>query len=347
MKSRAASVKSAAGAATIADVARRAGVSTATVSRALAMPGKVAAATRDAILAAVKETSYTPNIAARNLRTNRTRTVLAILPDVTNIFFSRILRGIEHVLAQRGYSLIIADTANDPAKEQRYDEFLNAGGVDGALLLNGRALTAQVQGRLAAVGLCERIPATGLPHAGTDNRAAAKAMTKYLINLGHLRIGYLRGPARNVLEHERFNGFADALRESGIGMQPALAQPGDFSIEAGEAAAEYFAMMAKPPDAIFACNDAMAMGVIRGLTAKGLRVPADISVAGFDDIEFAAAYTPSLTTMRQQRAEIGAAATEMLLDMIEGKPLRQLEILLPAELVIRESTAPKPQRSRR
>ncbi len=325
----------------IGDVAKRAGVSTATVSRALAMPDKVKAHTRDMVMRAVRETGYVPNNAARNLRTNRTRTVLAILPDVTNIFFSLVLRGISDTLTAQGYSLIIADTTNDPARERQYADFVLAGRVDGALLLNGRLLDLGRAQRASVplVSLCERIANSNLPHVETENRKAARAITAYLLSLGHRRIGYVRGPAANVLEFDRFAGYRDALKAAGLAPDASLIQPGDFTIAAGEAAALAYLAKNRLPDAVFACNDAMAMGLVRQLSAAGVSVPSEISVAGFDDIEFAEAYNPSLTTIRQARREIGARAAQMLIDLIEGRDLAAREIHIDAELIVRESTS--------
>jgi LacI family repressor for deo operon, udp, cdd, tsx, nupC, and nupG len=325
----------------IGDVARRAGVSTATVSRALATPERVTPKTREAVARAVRETGYVLNVAARNLRTSRTHAVLAVVPDIANIFFSQVLRGISDTLRHHGYSLIIADIANDPNRELDHGDFVEAGRVDGVLLLNGRMLAAHQPSRrhaIPTVTLCERIANSKLPHVETANREAARAMTECLIAQGHRRIGYVTGPPSNVLDHDRFTGYRDALAAHGIAHDPALVQPGDFSIGAGEAAAAAYLAMPQLPDAVFACSDTMAMGLIRGFIAAGVAVPADISVAGFDDIEFAAAYTPALSTVRQSRGEIGARAAAMLVDLIEGRQPNASEVRLPAEIVMREST---------
>ncbi|SDR33658.1 transcriptional regulator, LacI family [Rhizobiales bacterium GAS113] len=326
----------------ISDVARSAGVSTATVSRALATPEKVTLATREAVVKAVREIGYVPNLAARNLRTNKTRTILAVLPDFGNVFFSLVLRGISDTLAARGYSLIIADTHNEAAREEQCAQFIAAGRVDGVLLLNGRRLFAPRDTRhstMPMVSLCERIPGAPFPHVETENRKAAQIATSYLASLGHRRIGYVRGPRTNVLEHERFSGYQDALRQAGLGFDAALVTEGDFTLASGEAAAETYLAGAKLPDAIFACNDAMAMGLIRRLFAAGIAVPRDVSVAGFDDIEFAEAYNPAITTVRQARRQIGERAANVLLELVEGRTAVEWEVRLPAELVVRESTA--------
>jgi LacI family repressor for deo operon, udp, cdd, tsx, nupC, and nupG len=326
----------------IGDVAARAGVSTATVSRTLATPDRVTPKTRQAVMKAVRETGYVLNAAARNLRTSRSHAVLAVLPDASNIFFSQVLRGISDTLHQHGYSLVIADTANDPARERDHAAFIRGGRVDGVLLLNGRLLPSPATKRnghhVPTVSLCERIPGSRLPHVETANREAARAMTEHLLKLGHRCIGYLTGPPANVLEHDRFAGFRDALDAAGVAHDPLLVQPGDFSIAAGEAAAGAYLALARLPDAVFACNDAMAMGLIRGFTAAGVAVPGEISIAGFDDIEFAAAYNPALSTVRQSRGEIGARAAAMLVDLMQGNKVASREIRLSAEVVMRDST---------
>jgi len=326
----------------IGDVAARAGVSTATVSRTLASPDQVRPKTREAVMKAVRETGYVLNVAARNLRTSRSHAVLAVLPDASNIFFSQVLRGIADTLHQHGYSLVIADTANDPAREREHAAFIQGGRVDGVLLLNGRLLpspAAKRNGhRVPTVSLCERIPGSKLPHVETANREAARAMTEHLMRLGHRRIGYLRGPAANVLEHDRYAGYSDALAAAGVTLDPELVLPGDFTIAAGEAGAIGYLALPQLPDAIFACNDTMAMGLIRGFTAAGIAVPDRISIAGFDDIEFAAAYIPALTTVHQSRREIGARAAAMLIDLMRGNKLASREVRLSAEVVTRDST---------
>jgi len=264
-----------------------------------------------------------------------------VLPDFSNVFFSLILRGISDTLVARGYSLIIADTRNDPAREAQYAEFILAGRVDGVLLLNGRSILTRPKGhaRAPTVSLCERIANAPFPHVETENREAARMMTAYLASLGHKTIGYVRGPAANVLEHERFAGYRDALREAHLQYDPALVTSGDFTLESGEAAAEAYLSRRQLPEAIFACNDEMAMGLIRGLSAAGVTAPGDVSIAGFDDIEFAEAYNPPITTVRQARREIGERAAELLLNLIDGDLPPKREIKLAAELVIRKSTA--------
>ena len=326
---------------TISDVARLAGISTATVSRDARHPREgdgADARHRDARRCARSATCRTRGAQPAH---QPTRTILAVLPDFSNVFFSRVLRGISDTLVAQGYSLIIADTRNNPAREAQYAEFVLAGRVDGVLLLNGRSLLSGRKGvpAVPTVSLCERIPGAPFPHVETENRESARAMTGYLASLGHRRIGYIRGPATNVLEHERFAGYRDALRAAGLKYDAALVTSGDFTLESGEAAAAPYLSRPTLPDAIFACNDEMAMGLIRGLSAAGVVVPRDVSVAGFDDIEFAEAYNPPLTTVRQARREIGEQAAGLLLKLIAASSPGSARFRLAAGLVIRKSTA--------
>jgi LacI family repressor for deo operon, udp, cdd, tsx, nupC, and nupG len=332
----------------IGDVARRAGVSTATVSRALATPEKVTRETRDLVLKAVEEIGYVPNNAARNLRTSRTRTVLVVLLDITNVFFTRIIRGLSEILIRHGYSVIIAETAHDRERARIITAQINAGRVDGMLVTNGRVLSSlydlRRSLRVPTVGLGEQIPGGQVPYVTTDNRGAADAMTSYLISLGHRRIAYVGGPEGNLVEIDRRAGYRAALERAGIAYDADIAQFGAFSLGSGEAAGRAMLTWPTLPDAVFCCSDTMAMGVIRVLTAAGVAVPHQVSVAGFDDIDFAEAYIPSLTTMRQDRATLGETAARMLVDLMEGRELQQPHLEIDAEIVPRESTTVRPPR---
>ena len=232
------------------------------------------------------------------------------------MFFSQVLRGISDTLVANGYSLVIADTAQRSRARARVRGLHSGGRVDGVLLLNGRSLLTGRKGHastMPTVSLCERIPGSRFPHVETANREAARAMTAHLVSLGHRRIGYLRGPPTNVLEHDRFAGYRDALREAGLKYEPQLVTIRRFHTGVRRGCRDGLSAASRLPDAIFACNDAMAMGLIRGLTAADIVVPRDVSIAGFDDIEFAAAYNPPLTTVRQSRRDIGERAADLLL----------------------------------
>jgi LacI family transcriptional regulator, repressor for deo operon, udp, cdd, tsx, nupC, and nupG len=330
----------------IQDVARLADVSTATVSRALATPDRVSPEARARVLEAIARTGYVPNPAARSLRSQKTFMVLVVLPDLANTFFSKILRGIEETLFEAGYGMIISDLDGSPEKEEHFAAFTAAGRVDGAILLNGHLFGQSRDGKGTAaklniplVALCEAIPNADIPQIEIDNRAAARAMTEHLAALGHRRIGYVSGPAGNVLEIERFRGYRDGLQAAGLSFDPSLVFPGDFTLESGVGAGQDLLARAERPTAVFCTSDEMAIGLVRTLRSAGLGVPEDISVAGFDDIEFAAAAQPALTTIHQPRRELGQTAATVLIDLLQGRET-QKRIRLRTELVVRDSVAP-------
>jgi LacI family transcriptional regulator, repressor for deo operon, udp, cdd, tsx, nupC, and nupG len=333
-------------AARIQDVAKLADVSTATVSRALATPERVSPEARARVLEAIAKTGYVPNPAARTLRSQKTYMVLVVLPDLANTFFSKILRGIEETLFEAGYGMIISDLDGSPEKEAHFAAFTAAGRVDGAVLLNGHLFGQSREGEgqparitIPLVALCEAIPGADIPQIEIDNRAAASRMTQHLASLGHRRIAYVSGPANNILERERFQGFKDGLEAAGLPYDPALILPGDYTIEAGVRAGHDLVARSTRPTAVFCTSDEMAIGLMRTLFSAGLRIPEDISVAGFDDIEFAAVAEPSLTTIHQPRRELGQAAASALIDLLQGRSSPK-RIRLETELVIRDSVAP-------
>ena len=337
----------------IQDVARLAGVSTATVSRALARPERVSATTRAKVLSAVQRTGYLPNPSARSLRSQKTRMVLVVLPNLDNIFFSKILCGIEDALFEAGYGMIIGDLDGAPAKEAHFAAFAAGGQVDGVLLLNGHLFGQSRDGKgvparigVPTVALCEAIPHADIPQIEVDNRAGARRMTRYLASLGHRHIAYVHGPAGNILERERLRGYRDGLRNEGLAFSPALVIPGDYSLDAGAAAGEALLALAERPTAVFCANDEMAIGLIRSLVLAGVRVPQDISVAGFDDIEFSAMVQPALTTVAQPRRELGRVGAQVLVDLLAGRPAPARR-RLQTKLVIRASTAQAPRRGGR
>jgi LacI family repressor for deo operon, udp, cdd, tsx, nupC, and nupG len=332
-------------AARIQDVAKLADVSTATVSRALATPQRVSPETRARVLEAIAKTGYVPNPAARSLRSQKTGMVLVVLPDLANTFFSKILRGIEETLFEAGYGMIIGNLDGSPEKEAHFAAFTVAGRVDGAILLNGHLFGQSREGKgeaaridIPLVALCEAIPGADIPQIEIGNRAAARQMTQHLASTGHRRIAYVSGPPGNVLERERFHGYRDGLRGAQIAFDPALIIAGDYTIESGVRAGENIVGRSSRPTAVFCTSDAMAIGLMRTLLSAGIRVPQDISVAGFDDIDFAAVAEPSLTTIRQPRRELGQAAAAALIALLQNRETPP-RIRLKTELVIRDSVA--------
>ncbi len=334
-------------AATILDVARRAGVSTATVSRALATPDRVADGTRARVTAAIAETGFTPNASARNLRARSTKIVLALVPGMTNTFFNPILNAIEDTLSAAGYGMLIGDTRNSVAKEAHYTRVMLAGQVDGAILFTGHlprgedaALAAE---RVPIALVCNEIPGDA-SHSVFDvaNRKAAQKAVAYLIEEGHRRIGHIAGHPRNVEARERLRGYADALRDAGIDFDQRLVWGDSFRFDTGVDATKAYLSLAERPTAIFAAADDAAIGFIRTLRDAGVRTPQDVSVVGFDDIDYASVIDPPLTTMRQPRAELGRRAAEALLERMTpgGAELPPIRARLDCDLIVRDSVRP-------
>jgi len=331
---------------TIFDVARRAGVSTATVSRALAAPAQVTEATRGKVFAAIEATGYTPNVSARNLRSKSTKMVLALLPGLGNSFWNVIINAVEEVLTKAGYGVIFGDTRNDPWRENHYDQLVRGGQVDGVLLFTGRLPRegfALLDRTIPITLVCNEVPGLeDLPLFEIDNRDAARQMTEHLIACGHRRIAHISGPSTNPEALERVRGYSDALTAAGIPVEDELIWPGNFNFVSGAKGAERFLAMSDKPTAIFAASDEMAIACMKGLKDGGYAVPRDVSVAGFDGIDYSAMYDPALTTVLQPRAELGRLAADNLVRRMDrGAPVEPpRRTRIPCTLVIRDSVAP-------
>ncbi|WP_339947324.1 LacI family DNA-binding transcriptional regulator [uncultured Albimonas sp.] len=326
---------------TIQDVAREAGVSTATVSRTLSKPSVVAKPTRQAVLRAVQKTGYQVNHLARNLRRQRTGSVIALAPNLANPFFSQILAGMSAVLSARNYGLLIADTQMGPDPDERLRRYLASGMADGLVLFDGGLSPAalDVPGRPPVVAACEWLPAD-LPSIRVDNAHGAALAVDHLADLGHRRIGHVTGPRTNVLARTRKDGWRAAMARRGLEARDSWIFEGDFSMDSGALAAERWAAAPDRPTALFFASDEMAVGFLGALRRIGAQAPRDVSVVGFDNIEVCAHLSPALTTIRQPRTLIGERAAGLLLDLIGGGTGEGIEGMVEVELVVRDSTAP-------
>ncbi len=327
--------------ATIEDVARMAGVSIATVSRAIHHPGKVAETTRKKVNAAIARTGFTANAMAQSLRNKSSKMILAMVPDISNTFFANILLGLEAVATRRGYGLLIGNTENDPKTEATYLNYARSNKADAMVLMTGHLPFGadEVRDHLPPiVAACEALPDDDVPFVGVDNRHGARVAVRHLVELGHRRIAYISGPLSNILSLDRRAGYEEALSQMGLALDPDLILDGDFSMESGRLAVERLFIRDALPTAFFCANDDMAIGVLLALSQRGYVVPRDFSVIGFDDIPFSSCTTPPLTTVRQPRRLIGEAAMNIVLDMVEQKAPPSGPRILPVELVIRGST---------
>ncbi|ODT66611.1 MAG: LacI family transcriptional regulator [Pelagibacterium sp. SCN 63-23] len=330
--------------ATIEDVAALAGVSIATVSRAINEPTKVADATRRRVTEAIAKTGYTTNAMARSLRMRRSNMILILAPDVGDPNFSNILVGLETEASKRGYGLLIGNTQNDPARETDYLRFISSNQADGLILFTGHLPFGYGQSRETMrlppmVAVNEPVPGRDVPFVGVDNFEGARVATEHLISQGHRRIAFIgRAPGREI-NRLREQGYRAALSEAGLALDPRLVLDGDGTTESGRAAAELMFVRDALPTAFFCVNDATAMGVIIALNARRYDLPRQFSIMGFDDISFASFLTPSLTTMKQPRHRMGEAAMELLLALLAGETPKSHEVLLRAELIVRNSVA--------
>lgn len=328
----------------MADVAQRAGVSTATVSRVLTAPDMVADTTQLRVTRIIKEIGYTPNLTARNLRVQSTKMVLALVPGLFNAFFAPVLSAIEDELASAGYGLIIGDTRNRRDREVHYARLIRARHVDGAIVMTGRLPWSGQDGSddisLPFVLVFNDIRDAGLPLIAVNNRKAAATMTEYLISMGHTKIAHVTGPIDNADDaRERTAGFLDSMKSAGLPVPRSFIWKGDFFVSSGVRAAQRFLALRDRPTAVFAANDEIALGFIRGLSMAGVSVPKDVSVAGFDDIENLELFVPAITTMRQPRAELGRLAAQDLLQRMGNRAgaTKLTRVQLDCELVLRDS----------
>jgi LacI family repressor for deo operon, udp, cdd, tsx, nupC, and nupG len=330
--------------ATIEDVAAIAGVSIATVSRAINEPTKVADETRRRVTDAIAQTGYTTNAMARSLRMRRSNMILILAPDVGDPNFSNILVGLETEASKRGYGVLIGNTQNDPDRESDYLRFISSNQADGLILLTGHLPYGfgqeGSQARLPPiVAVNEPVSAGGVPFVGVDNFEGARIAAEHLISQGHRRIAYIGRSTARAVSQLRERGYRAALAGAGIEIDPMLILDGDGTTESGRQAAEHMFVRDRLPTAFLCVNDATALGVIIALNTRRYDLPRQFSIMGFDDISFASFVTPSLTTMKQPRLRIGEVAMDMLLGLLEGKRPDQNEVLLRSELIVRNSVA--------
>lgn len=334
---------------TMKEVADKAGVSTATVSRALMNPEKVSAATRQKVEQAALAVGYVPRSFTRNVRHNETRIVMVMVPDICDPFFSEIIRGIEVTATQKGYLVLIGDCAHQPQKEKEFLELLLTRQVDGLILLGSQfpfaLLSDEQRYQLPVVMANEFASEMSLPTVHIDNLTAAFVAVNHLLKLGHQRIACIAGPDSMPLCRYRTQGYIQALRRSNLPVDPACIIRGDFSFATGAQALTQLMSLPQPPQALFCHSDVLALGAMSQANRLGLRVPEDVSIVGFDDIEMARYCDPPLTTIAQPRYQIGCEATQMLLEAFQGKQVNSGSRLLESELVIRGSTASAKQRA--
>jgi len=333
---------------TIKDVAARAGVSYQTVSRVINNHISVSQSTRKSVEQAIADLNYRPSLAARSLPGRRFYVIGFIIPYDPDYLIRD-----PHLLAQisgadaeantQDYNVLLSTAGNSRSGLDAYERFVRHYMADGALVIDttisatGGELLARQNYPYVSLGYDLGNPTAYMVHS--DDRNGARLATQYLLEKGHRRIGIINGPAigATVALQYRFEGYQEALSEARLSFDPSLMVYGDYTRISGELAAQRLLALSDPPTAIFALNDRMAIGAMRVIQMAGLRVPEDVAVLGFDDIPLSVDCAPALTTVRQPSREIGRVAAELLFKLINGEAVTEREIVLPAELVVRQS----------
>jgi LacI family transcriptional regulator len=333
---------------TLSDVARRAGVSTMTVSRVVNGSTHISEETRARVNAAIAELGYLPNGPARQLRSRQTKTLALVVTDIRNPFFTTIAGGVEDTARAKGYAVMFCNTYESEVEEAAYVRLLIERRVDGVLLVPASGATASLrllQERGIPTVLVDRhLPNIEIDEVRGASRAGAREVVLYLMGLGHRRIALLTGPKAVSTASDRVEGYLDALREGCSEDECGPIRYGQFSEESGYEMTNDVLRSRPRPTAIFAANNFIAFGAIRALDEAHLRVPEDISIVVFDDLPSAWILNPYLTAVAQPAYEIGTQAATLLLRRLSGELVDgPCSIVLPTELAIRRSSAPPPR----
>jgi LacI family transcriptional regulator len=323
---------------TLKDIAKVAGVSYATVSRALSNHPDVNDETRDKIKKIAKEMKYTPDPSARGLKGKNTNTIALVVPDISNPFFSELTLGVESYANENGYSVFLCNTNWDYNREKTYIDILIAKRVDGIIIspVLENALH-HTKLRIPLVYITEGPKYDDIYYVGIDNKMGAILGVEYLIKLGHKDIVYVGGAEKTSANRERFEGFKETMEKYGLKVNANHHTSNSFSRESGYKVAMEILIKDKIPTAVFAVNDIVALGVIQAIEEFGLNVPSDISVIGFDDISFSSMHRIKLTTISQPKLEIGKMSTEILIDLLNNKDVAEKNKILKPNLVIRNT----------
>jgi LacI family transcriptional regulator len=332
----------------IKEVAARAGVSVATVSNVLNRPEIVARATRDRVNAAIKELGFIRNESARQLRAGRSRTIGLVVLDVANPFFTDLARGVEDEASKAGLAVILCNSDDQERKEKRYLELLEEHRVQGVLITpvaGAGSRLARLQKRGTPVVLVDsRSPSRGQCSVAVDDVLGGDLAVSHLLATGHERIAYIGGPPAIRQVADRYEGARRALARAGLPPETmGVIDAGSLNVAAGQkAGAEIVALPARErPTAVFCGNDLVALGFLQEMTRSRVRVPEDISIVGYDDIDFAAAAAVPLTSVRQPRQQLGRSAARMLIEESTADDSHQhQQVIFEPQLVVRQSTSP-------
>ena len=331
---------------TLQDIANRLGVSVATVSRALAGYSDISEETRARVSRAAEDMEYRPNISARRLQKQRTETIGFVIPThgprFSDPFFSELLAGIGNEAAEQEYDLLVSTRASGAEELKTYQRMVMEQRVDGMLVVRTRKEDARISYLLKQgfpfVAFGRSDLQADFPYLDVDGRQGLRQITQHLIDEGHRRIAFIGAPSGLMFATHRLAGYKDALAANGLPFDASLVMEGELTERSGYRTAMAVLSASRPPGAIVACNDLMALGAISAARELGLNVGRDVAVTGFDDVPLAAHAHPPLTTVRQPIYEIGCRICRMLIRLLRGEPLEQRQALLEPKLVIRASS---------
>ncbi|MBO8163939.1 MAG: LacI family DNA-binding transcriptional regulator [Brevibacillus sp.] len=326
---------------TIQQVAKEAGVSVATVSRVLNKHPSVSLKTRLKVESVIQRLQYEPNMLGRNLRISQSRMLLILVPSISNPFYSKIVQGIEDVARKHNYNILLCTTDTDIEREKIYFDLVKHKLADGVISMDPAVDWDDLIGEgrnYPVIQCCEYSENSQIPYVSIDNRMAAYKAVKHLITLGHRKIAMINSDPRFLYARLRKEGYLKALEEYGIPYREEWSIHTDLGFESGQRAMRAFLAQEDKPTAVFCVSDTLAIGALKGIKEEGLRVPQDIAVVGFDNIQFASMMNPTLTTVAQPMYEMGCEAARMLIHKLNhpDDPLRS--VILDHELIIREST---------
>lgn len=326
----------------IYDIAKKANVAPSTVSRALQNNTRIGLKTRERIQAIARELDFVPNTVARSLSVSRTYSIGVVTASISDPFMGRVVEGIEHIAIESGFNVLLSTSQNDQQRELAMVDIFQQRRADGIVVMSSHLFDHYNDYvrriNVPVVIINEQNPPSTVASVSVDDVAGAHAAVEHLLGLGHRRIGYVGIPNRRRSNDYRLKGYRSALATAGIGFDEALVyneQHVESHIQRGEASVNQ--LLAAGATAVFCYNDSSAIGVLAGCTRRSVAVPADFSVIGFDDIEFAQYITPPLTTIQQPRFELGACAMHMMIALLEGQ--QPSNTIIPFQLVVRDTTA--------
>lgn len=325
----------------IKDVAKKANVSISTVSRVINQSKPVRPKTMERVLEAIEELGYRPNAIARSLKVKHTQSIGIMVPDIANQFYPEVVRGIEDVANMYEYTIFLCNTDLDDDKELKYFSEMEEKQVDG-LIFMGNILTDPLaremkKAEMPVVLIGSDHP--GLPSVTIDNTLAAKKAVEYLLQKGHRRIAVITGKMKDpMMGRARLKGYREALENAGIPWKSEWIVEGGYRFKSGYEGAKRLLIMDERPTAIFVASDEMAIGAMRAILEKGLKIPDDIAVVGFDNVDMSGKVYPSLTTMAQPMYEMGAIGMRLLTKYLQGEEVQEDKVVMNFELVERESS---------